>query len=69
MPDQWKRPDRPPTRDEKLQAAKRELGYRKRVYERRVDDKRMSAEAAGREIWLMEAIVADYENSMDGRLL
>lgn len=62
-------PDRPPTREEKLAAAKRELGYRRRVYEHRVSIGKMKQEAADKEIWLMSAIVQDYENSTDGRLL
>ena len=59
---------RPPTREEKLACVQRELGYRKRVYERRVDLRKMRREDADRELWLMQAIVADYEKSGEGSL-
>lgn len=67
-------PDRPPTREEKLACIKRELGYRRRVYEHRVQSALSEAEKAKRqasadkEIWLMEAIQQDYEASTDGLL-
>ncbi len=62
-------PDRPPTREEKLACVKRELGFRRRVYEHRIEQGKMKREAADKEIWLMEAIQQDYEASTEGRLL
>lgn len=62
-------PDRPPTREEKLACAKRELGFRRRVYAFRVQQGKMTQDAADKEIWLMEAIQQDYEASTEGRLL
>lgn len=38
----------------------RELGFRRRVYPRWVQENRMKAETADREIAVMEAILADY---------
>jgi hypothetical protein len=46
---------------DKRKCAERELGYRKRVYERFVGDGRMSAGKAAHEIACMEAILADYQ--------
>ena len=48
------------TTEDKLSCAKRELRMRKVVYERWVDEKRMSAGKAAHEIACMEAIMADY---------
>lgn len=46
---------------EKAEAAKREAGYRRHVYPRRVSENKMRPELARRQIELMEEIQADYE--------
>jgi hypothetical protein len=46
---------------DKLACAERELKMRKRVYERWVEEKKMSAGKAAHEIACMEAIVSDYQ--------
>jgi hypothetical protein len=46
---------------DKLACAKRELGYRKRVYQRLVDANKMSVGKMAHEIACMQEIVADYE--------
>lgn len=48
------------TAREKMQAAQREVGYRRRVYERRVADGHMSRQKADKEIAIMEEIAWDY---------
>ena len=48
------------TNQDKFICALRELGYRKRVYKRRVANGSMSEQLAQREIDLMTAIVQDY---------
>jgi hypothetical protein len=48
------------TDDDKRAAAEREVKWRKRVYPRRVADRRMTQEQADREIAIMEAIAEDY---------
>lgn len=48
------------TAEEKLKAVERELGYRRRVYARRVSEGKMSAELAAEQIAIFEAIAADY---------
>ena len=60
---------RPATREEKLHCIQRELGFRRRVYERKVGDGRMTQRQADKEIWLMEEIERDYLNSPEGRLI
>lgn len=57
------------TNSDKLACAKRELGYRKFVYEKRVASGQMSAGKAAHEIACMEAIVADYEKLAAGERL
>jgi hypothetical protein len=58
-------PQQPTITDmDKLRCARRELALRRNVYPRHVERGRMSREAADREIKLMEAIVADYEERM-----
>lgn len=49
-----------PTRDEKLAAIERELGFRRRVYPRMVADRKMSPTKAQSEIEIFEAIANDY---------
>lgn len=48
------------TPSDKLKAVEREIGFRKRVYERKVAERKMTREVADREIAVMEAIAADY---------
>lgn len=48
------------TATEKLQAVQREIGYRRRVYARRVDEGAMSQKLADDQIAIFEAIEADY---------
>jgi type IV secretory pathway TrbD component len=50
----------PFTTTEKREAIERELGYRRRVYVRRVMNKQMTQELADRQIAVFEAILADY---------
>lgn len=51
----------PFTNQQKLDAVKRELGYRRHVYARRVAAGQMTQAKADHEIGVMEAIVEDYE--------
>lgn len=46
---------------DKLDAIKREIGYRRHVYARRVSEGRMTQAKADHEIKIMEAIAEDYE--------
>ena len=48
------------TTAEKRACILRKLGFRRRVYPRFVQDAKMKADTADREIALMEAILADY---------
>lgn len=48
------------TREEKLAAIERELVFRKRVYARLVNEKKMSHAKAREQIDLFEAIANDY---------
>ena len=58
------------TFEEKLEAIRRELGYRRRVYARRVELNQMTQKLADRQIELFEAIEKDYEAAAKtGRLL
>jgi len=45
---------------EKADAAKREAGYRRYVYPRRVSDGKMSQENADKQIAIMDEIEAEY---------
>ena len=49
----------------KLRSAKRELAMRRSVYPKWVDSGRMKQTEADHEISVMEAIVADYEETVD----
>ncbi|OHC97732.1 MAG: hypothetical protein A2792_09865 [Sphingomonadales bacterium RIFCSPHIGHO2_01_FULL_65_20] len=49
------------TAQEKLEAVRRELGFRRRVYPRRVDDGAMTQALADKQIAVFEAIEADYD--------
>jgi hypothetical protein len=47
------------TTEMKRQALQRELGYRKRVYARRVDANNMTRAQADYEIWIVERILEE----------
>lgn len=49
------------TAAEKLEAVRRELAYRRRVYPRRIAAERMTQSLADRQIRIFEAIAADYQ--------
>lgn len=49
------------THPQKISAIRRELGLRRHVYQRRVAAGQMTQNLADREITVMEAILADYE--------
>lgn len=49
------------TETEKLEAVRRELRYRRRVYKKRVADGSMTQQLSDTQIALFEAIEADYE--------
>lgn len=55
----------PYTNEQKAKAIARELGYRRRVYNRRVDEGQMSAKKMEYEIDIFEAILADYMRKAD----
>lgn len=58
------------TDQQKLEAAQRELSYRKRVFERRVAEGKMTREKADYEIEIMSAIADDYaKGAIKERLL
>ena len=48
---------------DKLQCVVRELGFRRRVYARRVEQGKMPQAQADREIAVMESIAKDYQRS------
>lgn len=48
------------TNKEKAEAAKREAGYRRHVYPRRISEGKMRADFARQQIELMEEIAEDY---------
>jgi hypothetical protein len=53
------------TNDDKLACAERELRWRYKVYQRRVESGQMSADNAKREISIMESIAADYRGACE----
>lgn len=57
------------TAQDKLDAVQRELGFRRRVYERRVGDGKMTQQLADRQIAVFEAIEADYQAQLAGERL
>jgi len=59
----------PFTNEEKLQAVRRELAYRRRVYENRCRDGKMTKDHADHQIKLFEEIEADYEARAAGERL
>lgn len=54
------------TAEEKLDAVKRELVFRGRVYPRMVEAKKITPAFADRQIKLFEEIAADYEKVVAG---
>jgi hypothetical protein len=57
------------TFEQKLEAVKREISYRRHVYERRVANGQMTRALADRQIAVFEAIQADYEKAAAGERL
>jgi hypothetical protein len=51
------------TAQQKLKAVQRELGFRHRVYARRVAEKKMTQQMMDDEIAVFQAIEADYEKA------
>lgn len=51
----------PPSIDDQIACAERELGYRRHVYPRRVAAKQMTQDLADREMSRMEAILATLQ--------
>jgi len=49
------------TAGEKLEAIRRELAYRRRVYPRRIAAENMTQRLADRQIAIFEELAADYE--------
>ena len=63
-----------PTTADKLRCIQRELGWRHRVYARRVEERKMTKTEADRELRIMTAIATDYGRQAEaeakaGRLL
>ena len=54
---------------EKLTALHREVAFRRRVYDRRVGEGKMSRKMADYEIGIFEDIAADYEKLAEGERL
>lgn len=59
----------PFTAGQKLEAVSRELGFRRRVYARRVADGKMTQRLADEQIAVFEAIEADYQKAAAGERL
>jgi hypothetical protein len=57
------------TAQQKLQSIERELGYRRRVYARLVDQRKMNPETRNREIAIFESIAEDYRKLAAGERL
>lgn len=57
------------TAAEKLEAVRRELAYRRRVYPRRIAAERMTLKLAERQIEIFEAIEADYQAAAEAERL
>jgi hypothetical protein len=56
----------PVTLQDMLGGARRELGFRRRVYPRRVAMQKMTQDEADREVRVMEAIVEHFEKEARG---
>lgn len=52
------------THADKLAAVEREIGFRRRVYARRVAERKMKQDQADREIAIFEAIAVDYRRAV-----
>lgn len=57
------------TAQQKLEAVERELGFRRRVYARRVEERKMTQQLADQQIAVFEAIAADYREKAAGERL
>ncbi len=57
------------TEQQKLDAIERELGFRRRVYARRVTEGKMTQRMADEQISIFEAIAADYQPKAAGERL
>jgi hypothetical protein len=57
------------TNEQKLQALRRELKFRRRVYVRRIEEGTMTPEFAKEQIDIFEAIALDYERMCEGERL
>lgn len=57
------------TAEQKLTAITRELGFRRRVYARRVSEAKMTEDQMNREIQVFEAIERDYQDKVSGERL
>lgn len=57
------------TNEEKLEALRRELKFRRRVYVRKIEEGTMSPEFAKEQIDIFTAIAEDYERLCDGERL
>ena len=51
------------TFEQKLEAVRRELKYRRRVYPRRIENKQMTQALADEQIAIFEEIEADYDRA------
>lgn len=54
---------------EKMEAVDRELSYRRRVYPRLIESRKMTPDLAARQISLFESIAADYRAAVRARRL
>jgi hypothetical protein len=57
------------TAADKLDAVRRELGFRRRVYANRVSEGKMTQQLADRQIAVFEAIESDYAEKAQGERL
>lgn len=57
------------TSRDKREAIERELRYRRRVYERRVNEGAMTRDFAEEQIAIFQAILADYQKAEEGERL
>ena len=53
------------TAADKLAAVERELGYRRRVYQRQIAEEKMTRALADKQIALFEAIATDYREAVE----
>jgi len=57
------------TEQQKLEAVEREIGFRRRVYARRVAEQKMTQQKSDYEIGVFEAIAEDYRPKAAGERL